>query len=103
MSRFNLPAANETLQPLESIVAQSLVPLIGLASSRAPAERARALVFAWIVQLPQGANLQQAVSELALHLQAASKPNNDLLPHILQLLDIIAKNSYPQEMQRHIN
>jgi hypothetical protein len=52
-----------------------------------PEERARTLLFAWLMSLRPGLDLKTSALELKHQLLSASPHDNPMLPHLCQLLD----------------
>jgi hypothetical protein len=84
-----------SIHPEAILVREVLSPVKGAAVC-VPAERARSLLFAWIVSLPDDAEITQSALRLRRTIAAASAPSNPLLPHLLGLLDeIVALGNFP--------
>lgn len=52
-----------------------------------PEEKARTLLFSWVLSLRPETNLASAASDLKYQLLSAAPENNPLLPHLCELLD----------------
>ena len=64
-------------------------------------ERARSLLFSWILSLKPGADLATAAVELKCQLLSASPERNPLLPHLCELLEEVnAHVSHPRGRRR---
>ncbi|CAM5768717.1 hypothetical protein LMIY3S_02592 [Labrys miyagiensis] len=63
-------------------------------------ERARTLLFSWVLSLRPGTNLATAAFELKCQLLTASPEDNPLLPYLCELLDEVRAHAGPSRRRR---
>ena len=65
-------------------------------------EKARTLLFSWILSLRPEANLAAAAQDLKYQLLSASPEDNPLLPHLCELLDEVHDHAGRRRGRRRV-